>query len=35
MKLKIDAGEDFYVITYIETLGRSEGMRLSIEKEND
>jgi len=35
MKLKIDNGPAFYIITYIEILGMKEGMRLSIEKENE
>jgi len=34
MKLTIDGATDFYIITYIEIIGRNEGMRLSIEKEN-
>lgn len=34
MKLKIDEETQFYIITYIEIIGRKEGMRLSIEKEN-
>jgi len=34
MKLTIDDASDYYVITYIETIGRKEGMKLSIQKEN-
>jgi head-tail adaptor len=34
MKVKIDEGTDFYVITYIEPVGRNEDLRLTIEKEN-
>jgi len=34
MKLKIDDGSQFYIISYIEIIGRNEGMRLSIEKDN-
>ncbi len=35
MKVQIDGTDDRYWITYIETIGRKEGMRLSLEKEND
>lgn len=34
MKVKIDGGSDFYLITYIEPVGRNEDLRLTIEKEN-
>jgi hypothetical protein len=34
MKIKIDEGTDFYIITYMEMIGRKESLRLTIEKEN-
>lgn len=34
MKVQIDEGEERYIITYIETIGRKEGMRISLQKEN-
>jgi head-tail adaptor len=34
MKVKIDGGTDFYVITYIEPIRRNEDLRITLEKEN-
>jgi len=34
MKVQIDGGTDYYVITYIEPGGRNEDLRLTLEKEN-
>jgi len=34
MKVLIDEGADYYVINYIETLGRNESLRITLEKEN-
>jgi len=34
MRVQIDGGTDRYNITYIEELGRKEGLRLTIEKIN-
>ena len=34
MRIKIDAGTDYYAITYMEELGRKETLRLTIEKIN-
>jgi len=34
MRLKIDGGDDWYEITYIEELGRKEGLRMTLEKIN-
>jgi head-tail adaptor len=35
MKVQIDGTNDLYVITYIEIIGRKEGLRLTLEKQND
>ena len=34
MKVKIDEGTGFYVITYIEPVRRNEDLRITLEKEN-
>jgi head-tail adaptor len=34
MKVLIDGGTDYYVITYIEPVGRNESLRITLEKEN-
>ena len=35
MKVQIDGANDLYIITYIEVIGHKEGLRLTLEKQND
>ena len=35
MKVQINGGTDRYIITYIEVIGRNEGLRLDLEKDNN
>lgn len=34
MRVTIDGGSDYYAITYIEEIGRKEGLRIILEKIN-
>jgi head-tail adaptor len=34
MKVLVDGGTDYYVITYIEPVGRNMDLRITLEKEN-
>jgi head-tail adaptor len=34
MRLKIDGGDEWYEITYIEPLGRNQDLRMTLEKIN-
>ncbi|HLO59827.1 MAG TPA: head-tail adaptor protein [Bacteroidales bacterium] len=34
MKVKLDESSDFYIITYMEVIGRKQALKLQLEKEN-